>query len=100
MRQVIKDSGTTWYCFDPLKAGQWFDIERGQPKELVEVNFDFVKVIKGILVDSFYRNLNSGFILDIFDIALKTTDFLTATQMIDKAIRKYNKDIREGKRTF
>lgn len=100
MRQVVKGSRPIWYCFDPLKAGQWFDLEKGEPKELVEVNFDFVKVIKGILSDRFYRFLNSGFILDIFEIALKTTDFLEAIQMIDKSIRKYKKDIKEGRRTF
>ena len=100
MRQIIKDSRPTWYCFDPLKAGQWIDMEKGQPRELVKVDFDFVKVIKGILTDSFYGHLNSGFILDIFEISLKTTDFYEATQMIDKAIRKYKKDIKEGKRTF
>ena len=100
MRQIIKDSRPTWYCFDPLKAGQWIDMEKGQPRELVKVDFDFVKVIKGILTDSFYGHLNSGFILDIFEISLKTTDFYEVTQMIDKAIRKYKKDIKEGKRTF
>lgn len=100
MRQIIKDSRPTWYCFDPLKAGQWIDMEKGQPRELIKVDFDFVKVIKGILTDSFYGHLNSGFILDIFEISLKTTDFYEATQMIDKAIRKYKKDIKEGKRTF
>ena len=33
-------------------------------------------------------------------MSIKTTDFYEAIQMIDKDIRKYKKDIKEGKRTF
>lgn len=100
MRQSINKSPICWHCFDPIWKGQWFNAETGTIKEMKNTNFNFVKVISGILIESFYWNLNSSLIVDVFKIAINDTNFEEATKKIDKAISKYKKDIKEGRRTF
>ena len=100
MRQVLKGVPTTFCCFDPLFYGKWFDSENGRPRLINDLDYDFIKVIQSLLAENFYGHLNSSMILEVLEIAKVNRNFNVATKEIDKAIRKYKKDIKEGRRTF
>lgn len=100
MRAIFKDTQADWYCFDPLKYGEWYK-NCVDPYKNCFVG-DREKDLFTALRYSIERHLifSSSLILDAFEITCNEHDFKQAKKLVDKACRKYNKDIKDNVKFF
>jgi hypothetical protein len=100
MRTIFNYTPVDWYCFDPLKCGEWFKncVDPYKNCFVCSREKDLFMALRYIIET--HLIFSSSLILDALEITCVEQDFKKAKKLIDKACRKYNKDINEGIRFF
>ena len=99
MRYLVRESQPDWYCFDPEYYGQWASYLTDDGLFIdAKKDKDLMTSLRAIIEKNI--SINSSLIVEAFNIASNEHNFKEAVRLIDKAIRKHKKDIKEKKKFF